>query len=338
MSEAITTTPEKELDYMSLVGEGYTITVSPEAETQKLELLAESGAITIVNTPEKAEEARLVAKKLARIRIDVEAARKKVIAPITKKGKEINEIAADFILKIQEDETRLTQLIGTHAAEVEKERQAAIARQKELERQMEQQRIEAERKAEAAEAARLKAIADAEAARVKALKDAEDARIQAEKDAAEAAKAAETAPADDIDAQIEAAAATDRANEAARKAQQAVKDAEVAAEATRIAAQKEAERVHNEAVAANQELERAQLAARQNSLVGRTAATTGVKFDYDYEVEDIGKFFAAYPGLCDLTVKRKETIAFVKAQATANGTVPVIPGLKIEKKPVVSKR
>lgn len=323
-NETTVAQPEKELDYMSIAGEGYTIIVPPEAEDLKLKLLEESASITIVDTPEQAEAARLTAKKLARLRIDVEAARKKVSAPITKKAKEINEIAANFIDAITNDETRVTKLIADHAHRIEEDRKAAEKRQRELERQAELQRQEAERKAREAEQARLRAEREAEEARRKALEKAEEERKKAE----EAASAADE---DDVDAQIAAAEATDRANAARRQA-------EIDAENSRKLAAEEAERIRKEQEAAAAAADRAEAEARQAALASRTQATSGVKFDYDYEIQDIGKIYGAYPGLCEITVKRKEMIAFIKSQAVANGAEPTIPGLKVVKKAVVSKR
>jgi len=166
-----------------LAGDGYKLSVAPEAEKMKADLIIETAAMTAVKTPDESIAARDLLKKLAAMRSAVEKSRTEVKAPVLKVGKDIDQVAADFIQGVLAEENRIKRLQEAYAHEVERERLKQA------------QELEAKRRAEAA------AAAEAEKARIAAEKEAEDARIAAEKaewegsdeskaEAAEAAKAA----------------------------------------------------------------------------------------------------------------------------------------------------
>jgi len=182
--------------------------------------------------------------------------------------------------------------------------------------EVERQRQEAIRKQQEEERKRL--LAEAEAKRKE--EEAERARLAAEAEAEKARKAAEAAMwADDDDAE-------------AAKAKE---------EAERVAAAAEAERVRVAAEAADQKriADEAAAAAQTSGLVVNTAATSGVKFDLDYEVEDIAALHAKHPQLVELSPRRSEILSMLKMLAPSSPDgLPTLAGLKVIKKPRVSTR
>lgn len=138
--------------------------------------------------------------------------------------------------------------------------------------------------------------------------------------------------------EAEAAAA---AAEKARKAEEAAlfsDDEEDAAKAAADAAAAEAAR--QKVAAEQQEAARAAEAAKAASFALPAAEKVdGVSFAPDFEVLDIAALYAAFPSLVKLEVKRADTLAQIKSYMDRhNGDLPIVPGLAITKKAVVSKR
>lgn len=231
-----------------LAGDGYQLTIAPEAEARKRELLAAAAAVTTVSDNDESHAAQFQSRRLAALRIEVEKSRKLVKEPVNRIGKLIDKTAADFIAAVEQEEKRITQLVGEHAQEV--------ARQK------------------------------AEAERI-------------EREAFEAARAAREA-----------------------------------AEAGGIAAALAAKKAAAERLAAS-------------DAVAETNVASGVRFAVDYEIVDIRAFLNANPHLCEIHVKRSETLAWLKewlAEDMDRDRVAGTPlglhvcGIRAFKKPVVSTR
>lgn len=178
---------------------------------------------------------------------------------------------------------------------------------------------EIERQRRAAEEERIR-LARAEAARLeeeaRKQREAEEAKRRAEEEAARAAKAAEEA-------------LWNEGNDAAKLKEEAEEKERLAAEERARAAK------------AEEELQ----AAREDShgkmsLVNaatQAEATKGVKWVYDFEVEDIHKVYAANRSLVDVTPKRSQILAAIAEQIDM-GFEPEIPGLRISKNPKVQTR
>jgi hypothetical protein len=143
-----------------------------------------------------------------------------------------------------------------------------------------------------------------------------------------------------------------------------------AVEVTRLKAEKErAERIaFEEARRAREEAERAAEAAantgriadiiaakkaeqeRADALAERMAASTevaetnvaqGVRFAWDFEVDNIAAVYKAAPEFVDLTVRRSDVLAWLKMQELADedaAAAAALIGIRAFKKPVVSSR
>lgn len=292
-------TTTEELAPLILAGSGYSLEVSPDAEAQKAELLKHAALIVEVKDNTAADAARNQVKRLAAMRNAVEKSRKTVKEPVLKIGKDIDTKAADFMSAIAKEETRLTGLIGAHAAEVERLRMEAIRKQQEEERARLAAEAEARRKAEEADRAAAEAAAQAEAAR----------------------KAAEAAQwADDED------------TEAAEKAK-------AEAERAAAAAKAEQERIAAEAAETKRQADEAAAAAQQQAMIASTAATSGVKMELDFEVEDIAELHRKHPQLVELSPRRADILAMLKMLAPSSPEgVPTLAGLKVFKRAKVSTR
>lgn len=172
--------------------------------------------------------------------------------------------------------------------------------------------------------------AEVEVARQKLLREMEEKRRAEE---AEARRIEQ----ERIKAEEQRIAAELAAEEAKRKANAAFmaeEDDGKAEEAAKIAAEHAAmAKAESERIAAEQE------AARQQALVPVFVpqATTGVKFEWDFQVDDAHQVYAFAASLVELSVKRSDTLAMIKRLAE-NGQTPCIPGLTIEKKAKVSTR
>jgi Na+-transporting methylmalonyl-CoA/oxaloacetate decarboxylase gamma subunit len=133
-----------------------------------------------------------------------------------------------------------------------------------------------------------------------------------------------------------------RAFEEARAAREAAEAAAAAAENTgkvsAIIAAKQAEKERQEALAARMEA---------SAEVATTKIAEGVRFVVDYEIVDVRAFLTASPHLCEITVRRSDTLAWLKewlaedkdrdrVAEQAGGLA--VAGLRVFKKPVVSSR
>jgi len=169
------------------------------------------------------------------------------------------------------------------------------------------------------EAARQKLLREMEAKRRE--EEAERQRIELER----------------IKAEEQRIAAERAAEEAKRKANEAFlaeEDDSKAEEASRIAAEHAATaKAESDRIAAQQEAARQQAALP----VFVPQSTSGVKFEWDFEVTDVHAVYAFCSSLVDLSIKRSDTLAMIK-QLAANGEHPCIPGLTIEKRAKVSTR
>lgn len=103
--------------------------------------------------------------------------------------------------------------------------------------------------------------------------------------------------------------------------------ADVAAE---IAAKEEAERIERERIEAERK-------AAQSAMIATTATVAGAKTVLDYEVTDIRALYVACPELVELTPKRREILAHLKALQERN--LPIsIPGLMVREVTKISAR
>lgn len=174
-----------------------------------------------------------------------------------------------------------------------------------------------------AEEGRLKKLVGSHAEQVAAAKRAAEAEERRKfEEARRAREEAERAEAAALRAK-EAAANTVNITDAiaAKQKQRATEAAAQRAEEDRQAAQRE------------------RMAA--SATVATTAVASGVKFEPDFEVIDAKAFLAARPDCCEITVKRRETLAWLKqqhAQGVDVGALGDAFGLRVTLKPVVSTR
>jgi hypothetical protein len=71
--------------------------------------------------------------------------------------------------------------------------------------------------------------------------------------------------------------------------------------------------------------------------VASTRLADGIRFAWDFEVEDIEAFYAAEPDLCEITLKRSAILTALK-ELESNGFAVAMPGIRAFKKPIVSSR
>jgi hypothetical protein len=71
--------------------------------------------------------------------------------------------------------------------------------------------------------------------------------------------------------------------------------------------------------------------------VATTKVADGVRFAWDFEVDDIDLVYAACPGLVTMTIRRAEVIMWLKNQEECSGSTEM-PGIRAFKKPIVSSR
>ena len=269
----------KNTELMILTGPGYGLVIPPEAEALKSELLAASATVVAVTSNNESDSARVHIGKLADMRIAVEKSRKMVKEPVLELGSRIDAAAKNFCGAVADEETRLKGLVTSYAAKVERERQEAIRKQQDAERE----RI----RLELLEETRRKA-AEAEANRI-----AEEKR-----------KAEEAAE----------AALWDAADQATKKAtaEEAAKLAELE-EANRKQIALDALTANTAAEEVSAKVLEAALAAKT------AKGPEGVSWNYDYQVSDINQLFRVHPELCDLTVKRAAVLAEIREQAKDGG-------------------
>jgi SMC interacting uncharacterized protein involved in chromosome segregation len=149
-------------------------------------------------------------------------------------------------------------------------------------------------------------------------------QIELEQARLEAEQARQKAEAERLQREAELAAAN------AKNAKQRAA-AQKAAEEARLKAEAEAERLRQEQEDAEAKMRQAEMEAEDVVVV------RGVKPTLDYEVVDIHLLYKAYPGLCDITVRRKDILSFLKGAQEA-GDDTSLPGLKIVEKFNVSTR
>jgi hypothetical protein len=71
--------------------------------------------------------------------------------------------------------------------------------------------------------------------------------------------------------------------------------------------------------------------------VASTKLSDGIRFAWDFEIDDISVFYAAEPDLCEITPKRASILAALK-ELESNGFKVAMPGIRAFKKPIVSSR
>lgn len=132
----------------------------------------------------------------------------------------------------------------------------------------------------------------------------------------------------------------DRAEAAALQAKEAAANAVSIQDA--IAAKQKQREAEQAAARAEEELQAAQRERMASSaVVATTSGAGGVKFEPEFEVLDAKAFLAARPDLCEITVKRRETLAWLKEQRAEGVDIGALGdafGLKVTLKPVVSTR
>ena len=163
------------------------VDIAPEAHALKATAIGSAGLVVAVTTESQQSFAVAVLKDIKSITKQIESARVAIKAPVLKLGKDIDHAASSFIADLDAHEKRITGLVSKYQAE-----QARIAREAEMARQAELDRIERERVKAEAEAAR---IAAEELRKAKTLEEAEAAAMrqqQATIDAEHKAQAAET--------------------------------------------------------------------------------------------------------------------------------------------------
>jgi hypothetical protein len=74
-----------------------------------------------------------------------------------------------------------------------------------------------------------------------------------------------------------------------------------------------------------------------SSEVAATRLAEGIRFAWDFEIDDISVFYAAEPDLCEITPKRASILAALK-ELESNGFRVAMPGIRAFKKPIVSSR
>lgn len=163
--------PETDNESTALIlsGQGYELTISPEAQARKANLLDMASVISQVRDNDESGIAQRVSRSLAAMRIEIEKCRKIVKEPVNRIGKMIDNAAKEFTAEIDEQEARITKLIGSHAAEV-----ARIRAEKEAEERRAADKARADR--EAAESAAAAAQSSGKIADIIAAKQAEAAR------------------------------------------------------------------------------------------------------------------------------------------------------------------
>jgi hypothetical protein len=167
------------------------ITLSEEVTTLKANLITSALAIQSVEDEETDKLAMIQVKALADHRIAFEKNRKEIKEPITRLGKEIDDIARNHLAEILIEEARIKGLRDAHASRLAEIQRQKAAKAEAERRRIERERFEAEnraneerRKAEnAAAQAEIEALR-AENAKIKATTEA--ARIEAERKEREA--------------------------------------------------------------------------------------------------------------------------------------------------------
>jgi chromosome segregation ATPase len=280
-----------ETNALVILGDGYQLSVSPSAHEQKRSVLARTAAILTVTDAASLEIAQRELKTLSLMRNWVEKGRKAVKAPVIELGKQIDQTATEFLAELVTEEARVSGLAAEFVREEQrKAREAAEAAERE------RQRIAREEH-------------ELRMAEERKRMEAEQARMAAESEALEAQRrelAAERAKDEAAaeQARREAAAAAERAALAEREKHEAIRREQEA-----IAAARDQQRAVTESVAA--------------------PALAGVSEVIDFEVVDVAEFYAKFPQLCEVTVKRADVLHALKRSFTKNGKLPEVAGLRV---------
>lgn len=143
------------------------VEIAPEAHALKATAIGSAGLVAAVTTEAQQTFAVAVLKDIKSLTKQIESARVAIKAPVLKLGKDIDHAAQSFVADLESHEKRITGLVSKYQAE-----QARIAREAEMARQAELDRIENERRAAESEAKR---VADEELRKAKSLEEAEAA-------------------------------------------------------------------------------------------------------------------------------------------------------------------
>lgn len=160
-----------------LTGSGYGLEISPAALALKAQLMETAAAVLRVTDNDESGDAQLVIRKLAGVRTMVEKCRKEIKEPVLTIGKLIDTTAKAYLREIEQEENRIRNMVGQHAAEVARrkaEAEAAERRAFEEARAAREAALAAQQAAEAASAAK-QSMAEVMAARAEE-KEAEAAR------------------------------------------------------------------------------------------------------------------------------------------------------------------
>ena len=163
------------------------VEIASEAHALKSQALGSAELVVAVTTPDQQSFAVSVLRDIKSITKQIESARVAIKAPVLKLGKDIDHAASAFTADLESQEKRIAGLVSRYQAE-----QARIAREAEMARQAELDRIERERLKAEAEAKR---IADEALRKAKSLEEADAAaqrQQQAKEEAQHQAQAAET--------------------------------------------------------------------------------------------------------------------------------------------------
>lgn len=178
------------------------IETTPEALHRKQELIAKGKEITQVTNTDEQTTALAAHRGLKALRVEVEAQRKAIKAPVLALGKQIDDVAATFIADAEKVEKYLEGHINHYQQKLQEE-------QRRREQEAEQQRLAAERAAldaqraqQEAERKRLEAERlELEAQQMKAGKRQEAAQAEADRIAEEARRLQEEAIAKELEAE-----------------------------------------------------------------------------------------------------------------------------------------
>lgn len=163
----------------------------------------------------------------------------------------------------------------------------------------------------------------------------EQLRIQQEaaRKAREEREAAERAEAARVKAEQEAAAAKARAEAEAAKPTESMDDVRA-----RAAAIEEQEAKDEAARKAAEEAAAAKAKQMESFAAPIAQAPAGVTMVPDFEILDAAAVYAAFPNLCEVTVKRADTLKRIADFKLRTGTLPEVPGLRVFEKPKVGTR
>lgn len=171
-----------------LTGTGYTITISQDAETLKKELLESSAEIVKVTDVGSALSAQNQRRDITRMLSDVEKYREIIKRPVLQKGREIDQIARDFVKTLEDEKERIGGLLASFSKAEEEKRQAAALEAQRLAQEsarLEQERIAKELEADKRRVYAQNALEWAETPQERILADKEMKEAQARQEEAD---------------------------------------------------------------------------------------------------------------------------------------------------------